>query len=193
MKPLHIMCDLETLSTTPRALVLSIGLVFFNAEKILGEEYFVLDIDEQRDGLKREISTSTMQWWQNQSDAARTVLTQTDRSNVPYTLGMLAGVIMKYKKAYGGLAGFWGNGAAFDNVVLGSLYDDYKFPRPWSYKEDRCFRTARAAADAAGIVYPPVDTGIAHNALDDARWQAISLMNINKLMHAAPGVFLGPP
>lgn len=66
----------------------------------------------------------------------------------------------------------WGNGAAFDNVILASAYRRVTAGTPWQYWNDRCYRTVKA-------LHPDVPmqrTGDHHNALDDAISQAHQLI-----------------
>ena len=65
-----IMLDIETLDTSPSAIVLSIGAVKFNSVG-LGDTFYVrLDSDPQL-ALGRTQSEATLTWWAGQSDAAR--------------------------------------------------------------------------------------------------------------------------
>ena len=70
----------------------------------------------------------------------------------------------------------WGNGADFDNTILGSLYDAFGLRKPWSYSRNRCYRTMKNIG--IGPRKPQVREGIYHNALDDAITQAIHLQDI---------------
>ena len=68
----------------------------------------------------------------------------------------------------------WGNGAAFDNVILRTAYERLGLKAPWNFWDDRCFRTVKA-------LHPEVEyvkSGAAHNALDDAKNQALYLMKV---------------
>ena len=70
----------------------------------------------------------------------------------------------------------WGNGADFDNTILGSLYDAFGLRKPWSYSRNRCYRTMKNIG--IGPRRPQAREGIYHNALDDAITQAIHLQDI---------------
>jgi exodeoxyribonuclease VIII len=75
-----------------------------------------------------------------------------------------------------GIPVVWGNGADFDNVILGNAYLAVNKPRPWSFWNNRCYRTVRAMAPNIDYVRPV----IAHHALHDARAQALHLIEINR-------------
>src|SRR5690606_5722085 len=69
----------------------------------------------------------------------------------------------------------WGNGADFDNIILGSLFEDYGYTKPWAtYSNNRCFRTMNNLVKNRTFV-DPGRHGVHHNALDDAITQAKQL------------------
>lgn len=74
----------------------------------------------------------------------------------------------------------WGNGAAYDNVLLRGAYQRLYMPLPWEWRNDRCFRTLRKALPH---VEAPTREGTAHHALDDARHQALHAV---RLLRALP-------
>ena len=78
----------------------------------------------------------------------------------------------------------WGNGAAFDNVILAVAYKRAWLPVPWSYKNDRCYRTV--AALAPEVARPEV--GERHNAADDAEAQARHLIEVLRVLGRATDV-----
>ena len=69
----------------------------------------------------------------------------------------------------------WGNGANFDVSILQSAYENVNLPTPWGFRDVRCLRTIRALSGACYIARPEI--GVAHNALDDARAQAMWLID----------------
>ena len=63
--PVHAMIDLETLHTTPRTAVLTVGGVKFNPldnSEPHSEFYYKLDLDSQ----DRDVSDDTIAWWSKQ-------------------------------------------------------------------------------------------------------------------------------
>lgn len=169
----NIMVDLETLSTSPNAAIVSIGAVEF--DEALGiTNTFYTNIDIQsclNKGL--EVSGSTLKWWIKQDAKASHDLFTDTKS--------LKEALIEFKAWLGsGNKQIWGNGAAFDNVVLENAYAAFNSKAPWEYHEDRCYKTMRSS-------FPKIEMdfkGTAHNALDDARYQAeylIKLVEINKL------------
>ena len=175
MQP-HVMIDLETLSLADNALILSLGAVKFDPNaKPIGDKHELIDafyvaIDPtscQQFGL--HIDAGTVMWWLQQDRAdARAALLGTRMHDLPTAL-----------EAFGMWYGpdslpTWGNGAAYDNVVLKNAFKAINQPRPWHYRDDRCYRTVRALAPGV----PMTDVGTAHVALDDATAQAYHLQDI---------------
>ena len=37
----------------------------------------------------------------------------------------------------------WGNGADFDNTILSSSYSETGLEQPWSFRNNRCYRTIK--------------------------------------------------
>jgi exodeoxyribonuclease VIII len=163
----HVMWDIETLDTRASAVVLSIGAVTFNPNGAGYDEQFytVLDLASQT-AHGRTVSVDTLDWWNKQHNDARIVFTQ-PRAPVVEELQRLGEFLA-------GAAGVWGNGADFDNVIIGSLYESFGIRRPWSYGKNRCFRTINSALVSAEYQKPERE-GTHHNALDDAIHQTLVL------------------
>jgi hypothetical protein len=159
----NIMVDLETLGKGSDAVIVAIGAVAFD-ETGLGSTFYT-NVDPQSCvdvGMK--IDAGTVMWWMGQSDAARKALATKGR--------LITDALNDFAEFIGNCAGaqaeVWGNGATFDNVILANAYTLAGVGRPWGYRNDRCYRTMHA-------MYPKIVTenvGTAHNALDDAIYQA---------------------
>lgn len=165
----HVMLDIETLGNSSNSAIISIGAVAFDETRI-GREFY-LNVDPQScidAGLK--IDVSTIMWWMGQSDAARAVFKSA-------RIFKLEDALMEFSVWFPKDACVWGNGATFDNVIVANAYKAVGMKQPWKYTADRCYRTLKA-------MYPGVmalkDGGTAHNALDDARYQARHAANILK-------------
>ena len=177
----HIMLDLETLDTAPSAVVVSIGAVAFDPHtNALGGRFYVEmtgDIaDQQKKG--RTISGDTVRWWMQQDASAKRVFSVPPPDGVlrVNTVEALSRFDLFVATNGGGDVELWGNGADFDNVILGSLYDAFGLLKPWSYSRNRCYRTMKSLG--IGPRRPQVREGVHHNALDDAITQAIHLQEI---------------
>lgn len=176
-----IMLDLETLDTAPSAVVLSIGAVAFNPKsQALGDRFYVEMTDDiaAQQAHGRTMSGDTVRWWMQQDILAKQVF------QTPAPIGVeristheaLARFDLFVAANGGRDAEIWGNGADFDNVVLGSLYEAFGFRKPWSYSRNRCYRTMKNIG--VGPDKPVVRAGVHHNALDDALTQAVHLQQI---------------
>lgn len=162
-----VMCDLETMGTGPRAAIVAIGCVLFDRSGI-GEEFYTNVNAQSAVSAGMELNANTVMWWMQQSQAARDALVP-NQCNLPVAL-------MNLKAWMPSNARLWGNGATFDNVILRSAYDLCGIQCPWHYRDDRCFRTLKAMN---AEVHPDVREGlVAHNALDDAKWQALHAVKI---------------
>ncbi len=175
---MNVMLDLETMGNGPQAAIVAIGAVEFSLETSeLGGEFYMpisLASSMQAGGV---VDASTVEWWLRQSDAARMLFQEPGHS--------LAYVLQAFAEWLGQRGGYddacvWGNGATFDNVILTSAYRNLNAPLPWPHWGNRCYRTVKA-------MYPNVPftrAGVHHNALDDAKSQALHLLAIMKARDA---------
>ncbi len=171
----HVMLDLETLDTKPTAVVVAIGAVRFDVNsKQMGEKFYVVPGDwavQQDNG--RTISGNTVEWWLKQDRAAQQALVSS-----PVTT---RDALLAFSTFLQPDDQIWGNGADFDNIVLGSLYEDFSFKKPWSYSKNRCYRTMKSLGVGPKSA---VRVGTHHNAVDDAVTQALHLQEIMEALRA---------
>ena len=175
---IEFMVDLETMGTGNDAAIVAIGAVAFDASNDYlipapeGEFYTPISLTSSMEaGLKCD--ASTILWWLEQEDAARQELTG---RTVPLrqALSQLTCWIGRIGPSRPERT-VWGNGATADNVWLRSAFKACSMTDPWSYSGDRCYRTMKNMYPA--ISMPPFD-GVKHNALVDARMQALHLLDI---------------
>lgn len=167
----HIMIDFETLSTNPNAAVLSLGAVALTKQGLTGEEFYVnIDGDDcKKLGLHE--SASTVAWWESQSQEARDTL-QVDKKLLLVAMTMFS----TWVRTVGGTH-VWGNGADFDNPILKSCYEALGADTPFKPYNGRCYRTIK---NIPGMPKMQRRIGTHHNALHDAKSQAIHLLEMNK-------------
>lgn len=167
------MLDLETLGTRPGSIIKTIGAVRFDVleRKITDEFYACIDTaDAEREGLK--FDAATVVWWLKQGDDARAALT---KRGLP--LKTVLNHFFLWIEKNGRVDEMWGNGANFDNALLSEAYRIASGGVvPWPFWADRCYRTMKALNPQ--VKYERAANSTAHNALDDARDQAIHLMQI---------------
>lgn len=165
----HVMVDLETLGTKTSSVILSIGAVKFTKDEIIDKFYVNININSCLE-VGMTVDFSTVQWWKMQTQEARDSLND--------DLHELKASLIKFSNWFGPTSlPLWGNGVAFDNIILGEAYDRVGLNKPWKYIDDRCFRTIKALFPIDN--YPAFE-GTAHNSLDDAIHEAKVLIEINK-------------
>lgn len=167
------MCDLETMGTGTTAAITAIGVVEFDiANRTIGRSFYkVVDLASsvRAGGV---MDASTVMWWMKQSDTARAQFDDPGM-HIVEALHKLSG-FMENCCADRDDRFVWGNGATFDNVILGSAYDRSLITRPWEYFGDRCYRTIKNQHPDVKLVR----SGTHHNALDDAMSQALHLIEM---------------
>lgn len=190
MDGLHIMLDLETLSSESNAAVVAIGACVFwpDPSKAAGRlstpgtYYRVIDGDSA-EAAGGHVSASTFAWWCQQSDEARRIFRpETPKMHINDALSEFRSWVDAH--SYVGKVNMWGNGADFDNVVLGTAYKNSKIKKPWSFRYNRCYRTLKNLPKAEGIRL--IRQGTHHNALDDALTQADHACRILAAMRGEP-------
>ncbi len=169
----HVSIDLETLSTSPAAVVLAIGAFAICEESgNFVRFYQVCSVKSQSD---RQIDNSTLAWWENQSPEARKVLDEANADSAKPLHDVLdeltnwIGLLGNTHQVY-----VWGNGANFDIAILEHAYKSRSPFTPWDFRKVRDMRTLyditlRLGLDIGASVKR---AGTHHNALDDAIFQA---------------------
>ena len=164
-----LMVDMETMAVSPNAVVLSLGAVHFNpygngyGDKI----YFKINLDDQ-DKLGREIDPNTLEWWSKQ-DPVVMEEAFSEEGRIP-----LVDAMDQFHKFAWGCKTFWSHGATFDLVIIENLYKQLGKPLPWNFWQLRDTRTLFELAD------PDMPKDALHNALEDAKRQAIGVKNVYK-------------
>lgn len=176
---MHIMVDIETMGTGPDAPILSIGAVAFDSAGIVEEFYKTCNFQSAVDS-GAVIDPSTVMWWLRQDATARGALSDCQDSAISLTMALQSFVTFVGPSLL--LNGVWGNGATFDNVIIHQSCKRLGL-ESWPFWLDKCYRTVKGAYPAVKIER----VGTHHNALDDAKSQALHLIEINR---TAGGVYL---
>ncbi len=112
-------------------------------------------------------------WWMKQDKFAQNVVLNTENAHP------LGNVLMEFHTWFKEVGGIypWSCGADFDLPILTAAYETARtgcrsinvteFGVPWLFWNSRCYRTLKSLSPIKAV-----DTGIAHNALDDAKKQA---------------------
>jgi hypothetical protein len=169
---INIMIDIETLDTTPDAAILSIAAVAFDRYGNIAGKLHKYTEDCPSGSTTK--SMDTVLWWMVQDEEARNLQAGAERN--PLT-NVLKDLSIFFESFDGQEIAVWGNGAAFDNVILRRAYERNGLKAPWSYRQDRCYRTLAK-------LFPGVKAqefaGTKHDALSDAMNQAKHLWEILK-------------
>ena len=168
---MEIMLDLETMGNGSNSAIIAIGAVAFDIKGVSGRFYQQVNLQSSVNA-GMEIDASTVLWWLKQSDAARSAFKDNEKAlNIANALIEFSMFCDSAK-----VCGVWGNGAAFDNVLLSNAYRKLEMKRPWKFWNDRCYRTVKNIYQDIEFVH----SGTHHNAVDDAESQAIHLIEICK-------------
>jgi hypothetical protein len=168
---LDLMLDIETLSTKPNAVILSLGAVKFNpfTDRIDLDDGLNLRIDvDSQIKLGRDIQEETLNWWATQpmevQDVAFDTTNRISLENFTQTLN----------KILVGVNNIWCQGPVFDIVILENLYRQLNTPVPWNYWQIRDSRTL------FGVFGDRRDKNRkgAHDALMDCVYQAVGIQEI---------------
>jgi len=161
-----LMVDIETLGTKPGSVILSIGAVAFDAlTGEIGEEFYASINPASATHAGLTIDAATVQWWMEQSEEARRSAFAGGRQ----IGGVLAEFSTYIRRASADRV--WAKPPSFDLLLIESAFRACGMETPWDYRSPRDCRTL---FDLTGTTQPSV--GIAHNALDDAKAQAMGVI-----------------
>lgn len=173
------MIDIETLATTPEAVVLSIGAVKFSQDEGVTDTFVVkLDLHQQV-RARRYMDPDTLSWWMSQNNEARhAAFSSTDREKVRTALENLGAFLGVNQLAV------WANSPSFDLVILESLYRSAKMNTPWHYSLSRDLRTLRDMAELPSSWEPDseVYNFVDHDPLSDCVWQVEVVRECRRLI-----------
>lgn len=171
---IHVMIDGETPSAdacTTSFLTLA-AVPFDPVTGAVGEEvdgnlpfYYRCSLDSLKEA-GFSTSADTLDWWSKQSYAAYNEAFG-GTSPITYLWSAFHYYCTQLKANYEKIV-VWGNGANFDNVICEQSFRKLGMTVPWSYRDNRCFRTLKELFPEIQVVYE----GIKHTAVDDARNQA---------------------
>lgn len=171
MSALRIMVDLETMGTHSTSAITAIGAAQFSEQGVGETFYQTVDLKSSVEaGLTMD--PDTVMWWLEQSHEARAALTK-DTAPLQTALVRFSCWLDTLHIGFDSSPDeveIWGNGSAFDNVILANAYKALNLPVPWKFWNDQCYRTLRRLLPHLVIDVP---RGTAHKAVDDAVHQAL--------------------
>lgn len=170
---MDVMLDIETLSTRPWSVILTLGAVKFDpwADEVDQTKglYVRPDVNEQL-AMDRHVQEETVAWWGTQTEEVREeALGEEGRTSVNEMLDQLNRFLV-------GANNIWCQGPAFDIVILEDLYRQVNRPTPWQFWQ---IRDSRTLFSVHGDPREKNRHG-AHNALIDCYYQARAVQHIYK-------------
>jgi hypothetical protein len=174
----HAMVDLETLGTKPFVPILSIGACAMRLDtddEIVDLFFQPINLQSCLDfGLRPD--AATIEWWMNDPsimpEARAAAFGSEGRVPLPTALDNFTDWLQSRPLQ------LWGNSARFDLGILEAAYKACSKEPPWSFRDERCYRTIKCLPDAQGIEM--VRKGTFHHPTADAVNQALHLREINK-------------
>lgn len=176
---MHLMINLETLSTAGDAAIAQIGLAPFwidgNGPAFPGLQILV-DPQSCIDAGFR-VDWSTLHWWMMQSQDARNALPLPDAGlPIQRAVEVVQTYIAELQRDVPGAERIyvWSNGATFDIPIMSHAFRKFGLGDPWGYADARDTRTLSMMALNALKPAPVVK----HRALDDAIAQVHWVQNM---------------
>lgn len=166
----EVMLDIETLSTIPNSLILTIGAIKFNRNKDFKsmedlDTFYVRINQDSCEKLKMDINKDTLEWWNLQSEESRhEAFTNKDRINIKDALILLSKFLENSKY-------IWSHSPNFDCIILENAYRLCNLEIPWKFYN---LRDTRTLYDL-GNVFLKNTTNNKHHSLYDCYNQILTL------------------
>ena len=166
------MIDIETLSTAPNALVLSVGMVSFDETNIFDKMY----IKNRISTATGDVSRDTAIWWMKQSDEARKAIVESQKGVIEMPEYNLVQELRDTLCTYS-VKTIWSQGSfdqnIIENLMLRNGVDKMQLPEYYKWRD---LRTVRKLLH----IKNEVKAKVLHNALEDATAQVKTLQEICK-------------
>lgn len=196
---MDIMIDLETMGTSSRAVIASIGAVAFDRsgpeppDRISSKLFYTIVDMQSCIDIGLEVDGKTITWWLEQTPQAQQALLKPG-VHIKTALQQLSDFVEQHTQSIDFSAFvaqhpqsmddyIWSLPSTFDLVILQSAYRAIGSRPVWSHRQERCMRTLLSLFEV-----PKPNNEHAHHALWDAYYQAISVQRAYKLMASCVGV-----
>jgi hypothetical protein len=167
-----VMIDIETLSTRPNAVIVSIGAIKFSRVGVTPEldemdSFYTRVSRESCELLGMHVDPNTLEWWKKQDADIRyeALENPVDRLTIKDALSSLS-------KWFGRSQFIWGHGDDFDCVVLNEAFTICNMKVPWQFWNTRDTRTL---FDIAGIRNSDLPANDKHHPIHDCYRQFIGV------------------
>ncbi len=177
----YAMLDLETLATSERATILTIGALKFDPHVPLTvatyADFFIKHKDDCFEAVLskqvgRDIDFKTVMWWMEQGESAKTTAFDSNRQDWKEALTVDFPVWYLHPEPDGCFA----YPATFDHMILQSAYNDLGVKNPIHYTKMLDMRTLVKLSNVPCPTLPP--WLVQHNALHDCIRQVLWLQAI---------------
>ena len=125
---MNVMLDLETMGNNSNSPITAIGAVSFDLDGVADKFYTQVNIEScVKQGMDCDVST--ILWWMKQSDEARSAFTNNELAPTIHES------LVNFSEWFSDIGGeqVWGNGVAFDNVILSNAYRKTQLVQPWKF------------------------------------------------------------
>lgn len=172
----HLMVDIETLDVEITAVILAIGAVVFNPfdkDGYNNNEEFTCTINKKHQH-GRTTSKHTIEWWAQQSKEAQDAVFGGPHEHLVTGLRNFTTWINELRPT---CTRIWAKSPDFDCAILKNACDNAGVMWPFKFWETRCVRTTMDLAYPEGD-FPHIEVeGAKHDAIVDARVQAIEIQH----------------
>jgi 3' exoribonuclease, RNase T-like len=184
----HVMLDLETWGTAPGSALRSIGAVTFSpyglamaAGADFREGSFYANIERSScEAVGLKVDPKTVEWWIQQSPESAAALVA-DQKLIFDVIEEFSAWWRRHDATY-----VWSNGANFDEVLWRCACQAVGRDVPWKYWNVRDTRTIWHLARLNPKTIPRI--GIAHDALADAKHQALCVTKAYEILGIKPAM-----
>jgi hypothetical protein len=165
-----VMTDLETLSTRPDAVIVSIGACKFSYQIGIYDQFKINVSGKSGHAHGLHICKDTVEWWSKQSKAAKDAW-------VTDSVSLEEGMAKFTEWWADDSLWFYCNGLSFDAPILRTSLDKVGLKQPWKYRNEMDLRTKynmvgydRNRRQKSDLLY--------HDALQDAIFQTKELLEM---------------
>lgn len=174
---MHVMIDLETLSTKPNAAILTVGAIKFkldddnydnfNGTTVIGMPSYYARVDtESCEAIGCDIDSNTIEWWSAQGqEVMEEAFSPDNREDIRH-------VMLELNKFARFADGIWSHGSIFDIVILEEIMRRLSITPTWDFWKVRDTRTLYALGNAK------LPEASKHHALVDCWRQVVGVQNI---------------
>lgn len=174
-RKMHVMVDIETMSTDPRAAIISIGACAFDNTGI--QHTFKVNIKpESAKGVGMVISKDTAEWWAKQPPESR-ALVLSNNVNADYGITQFVDWYNRVNPSY-----VWSNGVQFDITILEYAMRCVGAQCPWKFWQVCDSRTIFTMFGINVKDLHATAKTTAHDALGDATVQANAVIELLKAL-----------